>query len=441
MSQTRLVPILITAVAWCGACAGPRPEAEAPALPAGAASGTVAAVARAEERVVLELAMPAVEPGMPLRLLAADGRRIKGLAQATERAGEGRVIARLIALTDPADPPAPGDRVRELTDADLLPDAGGREEGDAAQDRHFAALREQYRRLLAEAVAAHEREQARLRAEGERRLAAAEERQRQELAERERLHAAALAQARAEAATALAAAVAGERQAAAERLRQLQEERERLRLEVDRLVQALAEAGRRLEQLAAERQDQARAYEQQLVAEREAREQLAARLMALERRELGRASAVAALLTRDPARSEGVLERLERLQAEASLAGARARHAEEEAAALRQELDELRQRLRAAEGARAEAEQRLAALAREARERDEAATRLERAQRELAAAELARLEAERALYDLAARVLRLPGAAPEVRALQERVRAAIAAGALAAEAADPERRP
>ena len=186
----------------------------------------------------------------------------------------------------------------------------------------------------------------------------------------------------------------------------------------------------------------------QLTAEREAREQIAGRLAELEKREGGRATATAALLSREPGRDEGVLERLDRLSAETTVARDRAVRSEAAAAEAQEALLACRRSLAETEAARDAALGKVGAAAdvdaKLATAQDTlAATRndLAAARERHAAAELARLEAERALYDLSARVLRLPRAGAELAALQERLRATLGPMTPQVDATAPERRP
>ncbi|MEK7412509.1 MAG: hypothetical protein AAB263_04220, partial [Planctomycetota bacterium] len=188
-----------------------------------------------------------------------------------------------------------------------------------------------------------------------------------------------------------------------------------------------------------------------LTAEAEAREQLAGRLAEIERQAGGKSSAAAALLSRDPNRDEGVLERLQRLSAETTIANDRATRAETAAADAQQALLACRRQLEEAQAARAAAEGQLVRAGEVDAKLTKLANELESARRELAGArerqsatELARLEAERSLYDLSARVLRLPKGGADQSALQERLRAILGAHANQAPAQDvnaPERKP
>lgn len=460
MPRSLLVPTLAALVAFCGACGTPRPAAPETAgapkmLPAtpSAAEGAVATVATAQGQVLVEFALEdgrSAEPGIPFRVLTADRSRIKGMIQVTEVTGSGRAVARVIALTDAADPPVPGDRVQELvTLADPAVAPAATPGVDPADEARFASLREQYRRLLAEAVARHDADLAAARTAADARIAEAEAALRTTQAERERLYATELATAKAVGGEAALAAVAVERESAAARARAAVDERDRLRVEVDRLVAAQDDLKRRLDRLAGERSEAERAAGARLTAEREAREQIAGRLAELEKREGGRASATAALLTRDPGRSEGVLERLDRLSAETAVATDRATRAEAAAAEAQEALLATRRKLDDCETARGAAEAKLAAagvidakLAQSAEDLAAAKREVAAARERLSAAELARLEAERALFDLSARVLRLPRGGAEQAALQERLRATL--GAHDAAPADPaaaERRP
>ncbi|HAT11830.1 MAG TPA: hypothetical protein DCS97_14855, partial [Planctomycetes bacterium] len=185
MPRRILVPTLAACVAFLGACGGPRPAAATPepastpkqqAAEPVATTGLVATVTAVEGRTLVEFTLDggaAAEPGTPYRVLSADGARIKGMIQVTDVPAKGRAVARVIALTDAADPPAPADRVRELTSlaepAPTTPAAGG----DAADEQRFATLREQYQRLLAEAVSRHDSELAEARRAADARIAEA----------------------------------------------------------------------------------------------------------------------------------------------------------------------------------------------------------------------------------------------------------------------------
>lgn len=460
MPRSLLVPTLAALVAFCGACGSPRPDAKpaATATPkmqqaAPPAEGAVATVATAQGQVLVEFALDgqrSAEPGAPFRVLTADHARIKGMVQVTEVPGGGRAIARVIALTDAADPPVPGDRVVELvTMAEPGAEPTTTPAVDPAEEARFASLREQYRRLLAEAVARHDADLAATRTAADARIAEAAAAAKAAQAERERLMAAELAAAKAAGGESALAAVAAEREGAAARARAAIDERDRLRIEVDRLVAAQEEQKRRLERLTAERSEAERAAAARLTAEREAREQIAGRLSELEKREGGRASATAAMLTRDPGRNEGVLERLDRLSAETAVASDRATRAEAAAAEAQEALLATRRRLEESEALRSALDAKLTAagavdakLAQAAEEAAVARREVAAARERLSAAELARLEAERALFDLSARVLRLPRGGAEQAALQERLRASL--GARDTAPADPaavERKP
>ena len=461
MPRRILVPTLAAIVAFCGACgetrsttAAPPPEAtpkQQPAKPAAAAAeGAVVTVASSPDgRTLVEFTLDGMaEAGTPYRVLTADHVRIKGMIQVTDVPGKGRAIARVIALTDPSDPPAPGDAVRVL---DTLADPGpapGATVADPAEEQRFVKLREQYQRLIAEAVSRHDAEMAAVRSAADARVADGEASVRTALAERDRLHGADLAGAKAAGGEIALAAVASERAAANARPRAAVDERDRLRVEVDRLATAQEELKRRNERMVAERTEAERTTTARLTAEREAREQIAGRLAELEKREGGRASATAALLTRDPARNEGVLERLDRLSAEATVAADRAARAEAAAAEAQEALLMSRRKLAETEAARDAATGKLAAAAEVdaklvAAHDGLAAARLElaAAKERHAAAELARLEAERALFDLSARVLRLPRGGGELAALQERLRATLGTVDAPRDAKAPERQP
>jgi hypothetical protein len=456
MPRRLLVPTLAAIVAFCGACGETRSPAPPPATPKQIASaalseGAVVTVATAPDgKIQVEFTLAgAAEAGTPYRVLTADGGRIKGMIQVTDVPGPGRAVARVIAQTDAADPPAPGDRVRELsTLADPGPEPGKTALVDPAEDARFAKVREQYQRLLAEAVARQDSELASARTAADGRIAEAEAGLRATLAERDRLHGAELAGAKAAGGEAALAAVAVERESANARARAAYDERDRLRLEVDRLVGAQDELKRRADRLVAERTESERTTTARLTAEREAREQLAGRLVELEKREGGRASATAALMSRDPARNEGVLERLDRLSAEAAVAADRATRAEAAAAEAQEALLATRRRLAEIEAARDAATGKLAVAAevdgKLAKTHDDlAAAKVELAalRERHAAAELARLEAERALFDLAARVLRLPRGGAELAALHERLRATLGTVDAPADAQAAERKP
>jgi hypothetical protein len=452
MPRSLLVPTLAALVAFCGACGTSR---QADQQPAGApklqnaalkpAEGAIATVTTAQGQILVEFTLTdgrSAEPGVPYRVLTADRNRIKGMVQITEVTGSGRAVARVIGLTDAADPPLSGDCVQELI---TLADSEGPAATpgvDPADEARFATLREQYRRLLAEAVARHDADLAAARTAADARIADAEADLRTSQAERERLYATELATAKAVGGEAALAAVAAERESATARARAAVEERDRLRIEVDRLVAAQDDLKRRLERLGSERSEAERAGTARLTAEREAREQIAGRLAELEKREGGRASATAALLTRDPGRNEGVLERLDRLSAETAVATDRATRAEAAAAEAQEALLATRRKLEDSETARGAAEAKLAAtgaidakLGQSAEELAAAKREVAAARERLSAAELARLEAERALFDLSARVLRLPRSGAEQAALQERLRATL--GAHDAAPADP----
>jgi chromosome segregation ATPase len=415
-------------------------------------TGLVATVAEVEGRTLVEFALDGdavAEPGTPYRVLSADGARIKGMIQVTDVPAKGRAVARVIALTDANDPPTPSDRVRELASLAEPTPANPATAIDAADEARFANLRDQYRRLLAEAISRHDAELAEARRAADARIAEAEAGLRRTLAENERAQAAELAAAKSLGGEAALAAVASEREAISARTHDALAERDRLRVEIDALTTTQQELQRRLERLTAERTEAERASQARLNAEREAREQIAGRLAGLEKREEGRASATAAMLSRDPSRSEGVLERLDRLSAETAVASERANRAEAAANEANEALLATRRQLADCQAAREAAEAKLVEVGAVDAKLATTADELAAARRETAAAkerqsasELARLEAERSLFELSARVLRLPRAGSELSALQERLRATLGARDLVpSDAKAPERLP
>lgn len=461
---------LATALLVLAGCEGARPAATPPptrndaiAAPAPIPlAGSVATVAEHDGRVLVEFTLAkgkGLEPGSCFRVLAADGQRIKGMLQVTEVPSAGRGVARIIALTDRADPPAPGDQVSEITtladpgavtEQNARDQAGAQAKAGSDDEARFAALRSQYQRLLAEAVARHDADLAEARRACDARIAAAEEARAKDLAERERLHGAELAAARASAGEQALAAAAGERESAAKRAKDAVTERDNLRVQTDQLLAAQDELKRRIERLVAERSEADRSANARLRAEAEAREQLAARLASVERQAGGAASATAALLSHDPKRDEGILERLDRLSAEATVAADRAKRAEAAAAEAQEALLAARRKLSETEAARDAAESKVAAagavdaqLAKSAEDLRAARSELAAARERQSASDLARLEGERALFDLAARVLRLPKGGAEQTALQERLRATMAAQTATTpiDANAPERKP
>jgi len=457
MPRRLLVPTLAAFVAFLGGCGETRSTPVTPETPAkqmattpAPRSGTIATVASGPDgRTLVEFTLTgSTEAGTPYRVITADGSRIKGMIQVTDLPGAKRAIARVIALTDPADPPAPGDQVHELAtlaDAGTTPAAAA---ADPAEDARFTTLRTQYQRLIAEAVARHDADVAAIRTASDARIAEAEASLRKDLAERDRAHAADLAGAKAAGGETALAAVASERETATTRARTAVDERDRLRVEVDRLTTVQEELKRKIERTTAGQTENERTAKAQLTAEREAREQIAGRLAELEKREGGRATATAALLSREPGRDEGVLERLDRLSAETTVARDRAVRSEAAAAEAQEALLACRRSLAETEAARDAALGKVGAAAdvdaKLATAQDTlAATRndLAAARERHAAAELARLEAERALYDLSARVLRLPRAGAELAALQERLRATLGPMTPQVDATAPERRP
>ncbi|MDA3963597.1 MAG: hypothetical protein PF961_22655 [Planctomycetota bacterium] len=404
----------------------------------------VASVAEVDGQNVVELAVgteDGVTAGDLFRVYAPDrDARLKGMLQVTAVLSPQRVLARQIGLLDRSRPLAAGDEARlvrdlsALADTQSMEDAIAREQAkldsaDAEQNAAFSALRSNYQKRLGELDKLHRETVARIERQHELQLESYQAEQRRQLERIAVEHAAELAAVRAALTDEATTSLRQDRIATQQRSQELEIENRKLADQVAVLLTEAQAAELRIGELLAAAETSSMRHQRELKAEVETREVLQERVVELERRVAGRASATAtSVLTNDQIRNETVLDRLKRVSAERDSA--------------RLTVSELETDLEHQKRLRARSEVRLAELEVAVGElRQQAGVRqglgdeignLKRDNQRLRetgkALELSRLQAERAYFDLAARILRLDDNTSALQDLQRRLRRVLAAG-------------
>ena len=435
----RATVLVMCLMVLLGSCGTDRTTSVTRTRPLGrpAVTTRIGSVASHEGRSVVEMPVGGrhgIRTGDFFRVYAEnDDHVLKGMIQITEVVDEERSLGRLIAQHDRNDPPVAGDEARLVRDLstlsrgdDIEREARATERRydseDEALQREIAELRDVFRQRLAEARESFDRE-----------LAAQARAHEQELIEREAAHRRASERLKAER-TADLAALRADLQEQAERVthdqrRRHQDEIRTLRRELGHATDQAASVidekkslEERVRSLIKDAAQAARRHRQEIAAEVETRRVLERRIASLEGRDTGPVI-TSTRRTGDLERDETILERLQRLEQERDVA--RRRHA-----ALVAEIDERDQNLAAARQQIDDLKQRLQAIADVDGDRERLAEQLTEASRTMGelqdharTLEALRLQAERNSLDLARRILQVNSERPaEIEEVQRHVR-------------------
>lgn len=366
-----------------------------------------------------------ITPGTLIRVFDPEQEGyLKGMLQVLSVPEPELSLARQIGLLDRRNPLAVGDPVMVIDDVSELAVSGAvsqrvqeerqRQEGDdQARHEQFSDLRRNFQRELQSLESRYEAQLSELRSEHQETITQLEEQHARALQRRESEHRAELSAVREALADEAVQELRRDRDRRRDEVRRLAGENARLQTQIETLSQELEVALQRLAHAEQQRGRDRQAWQREMRAELETREILEQRIRELEVRLGLPGSRAPAVLVGDEGREETVLARLERIS--------RVRND------LLAEVHDLREQLAVASGELEAGSEGSGARTLEVRsahlqqEVERTQARLDALRERLSGLELLRLQAERNYYDLATQVLRLPGANPSLKQLQDRL--------------------